>query len=197
VDYADRLVARLPDPPSWLAAFAAWVAPIQHPSSAVGLLRRLGTLLAHGDVPPPVLLDRCRGDGRFVGSLAKALGGFFLEIGLTLPDDRSERLAQARRERLLATIPGPLRPAVSTFADVQLAARDRARRVGTAMRSHDTIEINLAAARDLARHLADASTAGSRSRSETSRRSWPASRVCVPADCPACAPSFDTAEPSE
>lgn len=153
IEYADRLSARLPEPPSWLPAFAVWIAALQHPSRAVAVLRELRTLLVDGDLAPTSLVQRCDRDSRAVGSLHKALTGFFLEAGLVLPDDRLERLAQARRDHLLADVPDYLRSAVLQFAAAQVAARARARRVGTAVRSHRTIEINLAVARDLAHHL--------------------------------------------
>jgi integrase len=154
-DYADWLAARLQQPPEWLGDFAAWVAVRFSPSRAVGLLRELGRLLTHEPSSPPRLLEAARQrQGRSMGPLARTLEGFFVAGGLALPLDETERLARARRARLLEATPAPLRPAVATFADAQLAARERARRAGTKPRADHTIETSLAVLRDLARFLA-------------------------------------------
>lgn len=142
--------------PPWLDGFAVRLAATRNASVAVGLLRELGRRLEHGHLPPAALLERCRRDGRRAdGPLAKALEAFLVEQGLALRSDPTEQRAHHRRERLLTAVPAPLRAAAADFADAQLAARARAARDGTAMRSHDTIENDLAAVRDLARFLGE------------------------------------------
>ena len=72
---------------------------------------------------------------------------------LTLPSDAAGQAAAIRRARRVAEVPAAFRPAAAAFGAGQLEARDRARRAGTRPRSDRTLEINLAAVRDLARFL--------------------------------------------
>ncbi|MFD5330052.1 integrase, partial [Streptomyces sp. NPDC127092] len=81
------------------------------------------------------MLERSRQPGRSMGSLARALENYFTEHGLAMPTDQPERLAAGRRQRRIDAIPESLRPAVASFADHLLRARERARRAGTRPRS--------------------------------------------------------------
>jgi hypothetical protein len=120
------------------------------------MITELGRLLGsdHPDHPQH-LLERARRPGRSMGSLARALEDYFTSQGLALPTDQAERLAAGRRQRRLDAVPAPLRPAVVSFGEHMLTARQRARRAGTRPRTDHTIETALATVRDLARFLAD------------------------------------------
>ena len=102
---------------------------------------------------PQAVLERSRRPGRSMGTLARALEDFFVQRGLALPTDQSERLAAGRRQRRVGAVPEPLRPAVQQFAEHMLTSRRRARTAGTRPRTDHTIEQTLAAVRDLARYL--------------------------------------------
>ncbi|WP_411105178.1 integrase [Streptomyces sp. cmx-4-9] len=114
----------------------------------------LGRLL-EDDQPdhPQALLDRARRPGRSMGSLARALEGFFTQRGLVLPTDQAQPLAAGRRRRRIDATPLPLRPQVQAFAESMLRARERALKAGTLPRTDSTIEVALATVRDLARFL--------------------------------------------
>ncbi|MFH7596902.1 hypothetical protein WDV06_17640 [Streptomyces racemochromogenes] len=60
--------------------------------------------------------------------------------------------AEARRERRIAAVPTPLRPAARGFAEVLVARRENAERLGPRPNQLKTIEIRLDTARDLALH---------------------------------------------
>jgi integrase len=151
---AEGLIARLPQPPPWLGEFATHVAARYCPSRATSLITALGRLLKdeHPNLPA-ALLDRARRPGRSIGPLARALEDFFTGRRLALPTNQAEHLAAGRRQRRIAEVPEPLRPAVAGFADAMMRARERARRAGTRPRSDHTIETALAIVRDLARFL--------------------------------------------
>lgn len=102
---------------------------------------------------PQALLDRARHPGRSMGSLARALEGFFTRRGLALPTDQAQRLAAGRRRRRIDATPLPLRSQVQAFAESMLRARERALKAGTLPRTDSTIEAALAIVRDLARFL--------------------------------------------
>jgi integrase len=104
---------------------------------------------------PQALLERARRPGRSMGPLARALESFFTGQGLALPTDQAEQLAAGRRRRRIDAVPDPLRPAVESFAEFLLRSRERARRAGTLPRSDITIDLTLAAVRDLVSHLHD------------------------------------------
>jgi integrase len=148
------IAARLPDPPSWFDGFVAHLAARHGPARACTMLTELGRILEdpHPNHPQAVL-ERSRHPGRSMGSLARALEGFFTSQGLALPTDQAERLAAGRRQRRVDAVPGPLRPAADGFASFMLASRERARRAGTRPRSDHTIDTALAAIRDLALFL--------------------------------------------
>ncbi len=102
---------------------------------------------------PQAVLERARRPGRSMGSLARALEGFFTTRGLALPTDQDERLAAGRRRRRIDAVPGPLRPAAEAFGTFMLRARERALRAGTRPRADETIETALATVRDLGRFM--------------------------------------------
>lgn len=150
----ENLVARLPNPPSWLRDFVAHLAARHCVGRACTMITTLGRLLddEHPNHPQAVL-ERARRPGRSMGSLARALEDFFAERRLALPTDQADRLAAGRRQRRIDATPAPLRPAVEAFAAWMLRARDRARRAGTRPRTDHTIETALAIVRDLSRFL--------------------------------------------
>jgi integrase len=145
------LADRLDRPPEWLDGFVSHLAGAYSPSRACILLAELGQLLDDGQPGhPQALLERARRPGRSMGPLARSLEVFFTEYGLALPTDHAGQLAAARRQRRIAEVPDPLRPAVTGFADAMLHGRERARRAGTRPRTDHTIETALAITRDLA-----------------------------------------------
>ena len=102
---------------------------------------------------PQAVLERARRPGRSMGSLARALEGFFTTRGLALPTDQDERLAAGRRRSRIDAVPETLRPAAEAFAAFMLRARERALRAGTRPRADETIETALATVRDLGRFM--------------------------------------------
>lgn len=150
----ENLVARLPDPPSWLRDFVAHLAARHCVGRACTMITTLGRLLddEHPNHPQAVL-ERARRPGRSMGSLARALEDFFAERRLALPTDQADRLAAGRRQRRIDATPAELHPAVEAFAAWMLRSRDRARRAGTRPRTDHTIETALAITRDLSRFL--------------------------------------------
>jgi hypothetical protein len=72
---------------------------------------------------------------------------------MLLPADPTAAAAAASRARRVAEVPAGFRDLAAAFDTAQLQARDRSRRTGTKPRSGRTMEINLAAVRDLARFL--------------------------------------------
>lgn len=149
-----NLAARLPHPPDWLGDFIAHLAARHGPARACTMITVLGRLLEdeHPD-HPQAILERARRPGRSMGSLARALEGFFTARGLALPTDQDERLAAGRRRRRIDAVPGPLRPAAESFAAFMLRARERALRAGTRPRADETIETALATVRDLGQFM--------------------------------------------
>lgn len=148
---ADNLIARLAQPPRWLGEFAAHLAARHGPSRACEMITTLGRLLTdeHPNLPQAVL-ERARRPGRSMGSLARALEGFFTARGLALPTDQAEQLAAGRRQRRIDAVPPPLRPAVVGFDAARMRAQQRARRAGTRPRGDITLEAALSTLRDLA-----------------------------------------------
>jgi integrase len=150
----ENLIARLTDPPPWLGDLISNLAAGHSPARACTMIGQLGRLL--GDEhpnSPQALLERARLPGRSMGPLARGLEDFFTGRGLALPTDHAEQRAAGRRRRRIDAVPGPLRPAVESFATHLLQSRDRARRAGTLPRSDITIDMTLSAVRDLAKHL--------------------------------------------
>ena len=62
--------------------------------------------------------------GRSMGPLARALEDFFTSRRLALPTNQADQLAAGRRQRRVNDVPEPLRPAVASFADSMLRARN-------------------------------------------------------------------------
>ncbi|MFF2014184.1 integrase [Streptomyces sp. NPDC058195] len=143
---------------------SSWIVAPGHPefdqgiasSFDEGLIDRLttwereGSLTHYSEVKA---LDRARRPGRSMGSLARALEGFFTLRGLALPTDQAQRLAAGRRRRRIDAIPLPFRPQVQAFAESMLRARERALKAGTLPRTDGTIEAALAIVCDLAHFL--------------------------------------------
>ncbi|MFE5587205.1 tyrosine-type recombinase/integrase [Kitasatospora sp. NPDC056531] len=158
---AANLAARLAEPVPWLGDFAGHLADRHCASRACTMISTLGRLL-DDEQPnhPQALLERARRPGRSMGSLARALEGFFTQRGLALPTDQAQRLAAGRRRRRIDATPLPLRPQVQAFAESMLRARERALKAGTRAlkagtlpRTDSTIDAALAIVRDLARFL--------------------------------------------
>ncbi|MFB6824316.1 hypothetical protein ACFCXA_22345 [Streptomyces virginiae] len=86
---AENLAARLAEPVPWLGDFAGHLTERHCASRACTMISTLGRLL-QDEHPnhPQALLDRARHPGRSMGSLARALEGFFTQRGLALPTDR-------------------------------------------------------------------------------------------------------------
>lgn len=148
---AENLAARLSDPPGWLPDFADYLVPRHNATAACQMITDTGRLLRDGGpVHPQSLLERAGSRG---GPLARALEDFFTSYGLALPPGHAERRAAARRRRRLDAIPAALRPAAITFAEHELAGRQRAQRAGTRPPGHNTVESHLTAVRDFALFL--------------------------------------------
>ena len=149
-----NLAARLPDPPNWLADFVVYVAARHGPSRTCQMLGKLGQVLADDQSNlPQAVLERCRRPGRSIGSLARALEGFFVQRHLAIATDQAHQRAAERRRRRLQATPESLRPCADAFASTLLQQRERARRAGTKPRTDHTIEVALAVVRDFAQHL--------------------------------------------
>ena len=158
IGYAARLAVRLQragqPPPSWLAGLAEHLAARRSPTAAAELLRRLGRLLATGVNDPATLLDATGSRGIGGGPLSRALESFFVDAHLLAPGVHADRVARGKRARRLAEVPAALRPLVASFDAAQHRTQQRAAVAGTRPRTDRTLEINLAAVRDLARFLA-------------------------------------------
>jgi hypothetical protein len=163
VIYAARLAVRLgragQRPPAWHAGFAEHLAARRSPTAAAELLRRLGRILAAGVTDPAALLAAASTRGIGGGPLARALESFFGDAHLLTPGTLAGQVARAKQTRRVAEVPAGLRPLVASFHAAQLTTQQRAARAGTRPRTHRTLEINLAAVRDLARFLATHSPA--------------------------------------
>ncbi|MFB4276872.1 tyrosine-type recombinase/integrase [Nonomuraea sp. MTCD27] len=149
------IAARLGDPPVWFEGFVTYLAARHGPARACTMLTELGRILEDPNPNhPQAVLDRSRRPGRSMGSLARALEGFFTSQGLALPTDQAERLAAGRRHRRVTAVPEPLRSAAAAFCDHLLRSRERALRADTRPRTDVTIEAALATIRDLGQFLA-------------------------------------------
>jgi site-specific recombinase XerD len=140
-------------PPLWWNGFADYLADRIHPDRAITFLRVLAPHLDTGPGPVAALeaASRC---GRQSHALARALRAYFVHAHLMLPaDPDASAAALARRATRIAEVPARFRDVVADFDAAQLQARDRAQRTGTKPRADHTLEINLAAVRDLARFL--------------------------------------------
>ncbi|RST01897.1 hypothetical protein EF910_26615 [Streptomyces sp. WAC07149] len=104
-----------------------------------------------GQTDPHALLAEAR---RTRPWLSRLLADFFhTHHFLDTPADIQSTRAAARRERRTEAVPAPLRPAVRAFADVLVARRENAERLGLRPNQLKTIEIRLDTVRDLALHL--------------------------------------------
>lgn len=118
------------------------------------MLHRLAAALDQiPTVSPTTVLEAVRNPGPAVGELVRALESYFVESGLALALDTTAQAASTRRARRIAEVPDQFRSLASAFDAHQMQSRQRARRSGTEPRSDRTLEINLAAIRDLARYL--------------------------------------------
>ena len=123
----EHLIAGLADPPPGSVTSSAASPPVG-PARAAGLIGQLGRLLPDGGANhPQAVLERARRPGRSMGSLARALEGFFVERGLALPTDQAERLAAGRRQRRIDAVPAAA-PGGASVRRRMLQARQRARR---------------------------------------------------------------------
>jgi hypothetical protein len=151
---AERIAARLEEPPVWFADFVVHAAARHCVGRTSLMIGRLGRMLAEaGPITPQALLERVRQPDSSVGELARALEDFFVDAGLAFPLDHAARRTAQRRRRRIEETPKPLRPGVARFADALLAGQQRSRRAGTRPRGDRTIEGDLAIVRDLARFL--------------------------------------------
>jgi hypothetical protein len=151
---AERLAAQLDLEPQWWAGFGEFLAERVAATRAVSMLHRLAPALDR--IPgagPAAVLEAVRKPGPAVGELAWALETYFVESGLAFALDTTAQAAAERRARRIAEIPDRFRCMATAFATNQLQSQQRARRAGTNPRSNRTLEINLAAVRDLARWL--------------------------------------------
>jgi site-specific recombinase XerD len=152
---AEKLAAQLNPEPDWWSGFGEFLAERVAVTRAVAMLHGLSAALTRlPGASPTTLLEAIRNPGPTVGELARALETYFVESGLALALDTAAQAAAARRARRVAEIPDQFHSLAAAFDTHQLQSRDRARRSGTKPRSDRTLEINLAAVRDLARHLA-------------------------------------------
>lgn len=118
------------------------------------MLHRLAAALAGlPGAGPTAVLEAVRRPGPAVGELARALEAYFVESRHALALDTTAQAAADRRARRITAIPNQFRPLATAFDTHQLQSRERARRAGTKPRSDRTLEINLAAVRDLACYL--------------------------------------------
>jgi hypothetical protein len=154
-DTVERLGAELGSRmPAWLPGFAEHLTDRLCADRAITLLNELMPLLDNEPSSPTAVLAAARQPGPLtVGPLARALQAYFVASGLALALDQPAHAARQRRERRIAGVPEAFRPPVATFAAALLHERDRARRAATLPCTDRTIEINLAAVRDLARFL--------------------------------------------
>lgn len=151
---AEKLAAGMEPPPAWWFGFGEFLAARVAVTRAVSMLHRLAAVLhRHPGQSPTTVLEEVRKPGPAIGELARSLEAYLVETGLALPLDTVARAATTRRTRRLAETPACFRSLATEFDAHQIASRERARRSGTQPRSDRTLEINLAAIRDLGRWL--------------------------------------------
>lgn len=151
---AEKLAAQLNPEPHWWIGFGEFLTERAAATRAVAMLHRLSATLARlPGAGPTTVLEAIRNPGPAVGELARALETYFVESGLALALDTAAQAAAERRARRIAEIPDQFRSLAAAFNTHQLQSQERARRSGTKPRSDRTLEINLAAVRDLARYL--------------------------------------------
>jgi integrase len=151
---AEKLAAQLDPVPGWWAGFGEFLAARVAATRAVSMLHRLAAALDTTPAAgPTAVLAAVRNPGPAVGELARALEAYFAASGLALALDTTAQAAADRRARRIAEIPDQFRSLATAFDAHQLQCRERARCSGTRPRSDRTLEINLAAVRDLACYL--------------------------------------------
>jgi hypothetical protein len=144
--YAHGLARRLgSDRPGWFDDFAAHVSQRYSPSEARLRLSELAKLLACGHDRPSALVAAATGPRGGLKPLGRALEEFFDERGLARAVGDTEARAAQRRDRVIAKVPEPLRPAVVAFSAAELQNRERARRAGAFARSDQTLLVHLEA----------------------------------------------------
>lgn len=143
---------RLPTLPSWWNDLAAHLAEHRHPIYAADVVATTARLIRNTSTCDPYrLLAHARNDAP---ELAGALTDFFRTHGhLNPPPGLTDRRATARRAHRIEATPAPLRPQARGFATFLLLQRERAQQLGLHPSQLKTIEIRLAAVRDLALHL--------------------------------------------
>lgn len=143
---------RMPCTPAWWDAFAAHLAAHRNVFYGADALAHTARLVIDaGHTDPPGLLAEAR---RTRPWLSRLLADFFhTHHLLDAPTDVQSTRAAARRERRIEAVPAPLRPAVRAFAEVLVARRENAERLGLRPNQLKTIEIRLDTVRDLALHL--------------------------------------------
>jgi site-specific recombinase XerD len=151
---AEKLAAQLDPEPQWWAGFGEFLAARAAATRAISMLHRLAAALDQiPTMSPTAVLEAVRNPGPAVGELARALETYFVDSGLALALDTTAQAASVRRARRIAEVPDQFRSLATVFDAHQLQSRQRARRSGTKPRSDRTLEINLAAIRDLACYL--------------------------------------------
>jgi integrase len=150
----EKLSGELNPEPAWWSGFGEFLTDRIAVTRAVSMLHRLSEILIQlPGAGPTAILAAARKPGTAVGELARSLETYFVESGLALALDTAAQAAAERRSRRLAETPDQFRSLAVAFDADQLQARQRARRAGTRPRTDRTLEINLAAVRDLARYL--------------------------------------------
>lgn len=150
----EKLATQLDPTPQWFHGFGEFLAARAAPTRAVSMLHRLASALAGlPGAGPTSVLEAVRRPGPAVGELARALEAYFVETRHALALDTTAQAAADRRGRRITAITDQFRALAAEFDAHQLQARERARRAGTKPRSDRTLEINLAAVRDLACYL--------------------------------------------
>ncbi|WP_328336004.1 hypothetical protein [Streptomyces sp. NBC_00455] len=144
----------MPAPPSWWSGLAAHLAAHRHPIYAADLIATTARLLLHAEsCDPRSLLARAKSDAP---ELVGALTDFFRTHGHLDPPPPprlADRRATERRSRRIESTPAPLRSQTEKFAAFLLLQREQAEHLGLRPNQLITIEIRLAAVRDLALHL--------------------------------------------
>ncbi|MFJ8215057.1 integrase [Streptomyces sp. NPDC096033] len=142
----------MPCTPDWWDALTAHLATHRNVFYGADTLAHTARLVIDtGHTDPHDLLTEARRTRPWLGRL---LADFFHTHDLLeAPADILSSRAAVRRERRIAAVPAPLRPAVRAFADVLVARRENAENLGLRPNQLKTIEIRLDTVRDLALHL--------------------------------------------
>ncbi|MEV7617102.1 integrase [Streptomyces sp. NPDC089799] len=143
---------RMPRTPPWWEEFASHLATHRNVIYGADALTHTARLVTETDATDPLsLLAEAR---RTRPWLSRLLADFFhAHHLLDVPADIQSTRAATRRERRIEAVPAPLRPAVHAFAEVMVARRENAGRLGLRPNQLKTIEIRLDTVRDLALHL--------------------------------------------